>query len=193
MLLDDGLTCFMLRLQWTCPRKRSALSRAWSTGVFLSEINNAGKKAGKQTNATDNVTRRASLASLDDCRRGVREQLSDRWGQSRPLYRRSARSGGADLYITRESLFRRGRATAPEGSRESGARRPGVTPARNLRDTRSSAALAFSICLRRSLAPATRVAFVLHARHRTFPPSSLTRRQCRPYGLQFSRLRNETI
>lgn len=155
--MDSRVLCYDCNAR---ARESEASWVKWSTGVFLSEINNAGKKAGKQTNATDNVTCRASLASLDDCRRGVREQLSDRWGQSRPLYRRSARSGGADLYITRESLFRRGRAAAPEGSRESGARRPGVTPARNLRDTRSSAALAFSICLRRSLAPATHVAYI---------------------------------
>jgi len=31
------------------------------------------------------------LASPDDCRREVREQLLDRWGQSRPLYQRSLR------------------------------------------------------------------------------------------------------
>lgn len=60
-----------------------------STGSFLSKINNSDKKTVKQTNATDSVTCRASLASLDDRRRGVREQLSNRWGQSRPLYRRS--------------------------------------------------------------------------------------------------------
>lgn len=134
--------------------------RLESSGVFLSKINNADNKAGLQTNATDNVTYRASLASLDDCRRWVREQLSDSWGQSRPLYRRSPRSGGTDLYITRESLFRRGRAAAPESSKESGARRPSVTPARNLWDTRSSPVPAFSICLRGPLAPATRVAYI---------------------------------
>lgn len=38
------------------------------------------------------------LASPDGCRREVREQLLDRWGQSRPLYRRSPRCGDATAF-----------------------------------------------------------------------------------------------
>lgn len=162
----------------------------------MKKRNNIGKKTGKQKNATGSVTCRASLASLDDRRRGVREQLLDRWGQSRPLYRRRPRSGGAGLYITRESLFRRGRGAAPESFRIGSTPPKHVTPARNLRDTRSLLRPAFSICLRGPLAPASPRIARTHSRYareyRDFPPSNRTRRRCRPCGLQFSRLRNET-
>lgn len=139
----------------------------------------AKRQISKQTRqTTSHVERRSSLSMIA----GVEFASNSRIvGGRADLYTGGVHEAEA-LYITRESLFRRDRAAAPESSRESGARRPSVQP--------RSKSPGHAIFLRSPSASrdhshpryALRT-FVLHVRHRAFPPSSLTRRRCRPCRL----------
>lgn len=187
--------------------KRGVLSRvaaACSSG--MDDVK--AKKAGGNRAPRAAVACRA-LVSPDDCRREVREQLLDRWGQSRPLYWRSpCDAGDASLYITRESLFRRGRlCVAPSkssriGSTPCGTRRwwypcLGAPHGCHISSRHTACGHYLRETCRRG-PPAdtgvarvrlrTRLCFML----KVFLPSAAMTMVRRPCALQFSPLRNDT-